>query len=83
MSTLEVQDVKYYEDDMGRTVKNTRVIRMKLVKKAVTKSEAERKRLKKFGDSSRDLPGPNTATTVLGEPVSMQFIKKVKWKYLS
>jgi len=57
------------------TGKKKKIIRtFKLEKKFVSKGVIERKRWPKFGASKRDAPGPNSATTVVGDPVSMFFI---------
>jgi len=57
------------------TGKKKKIIRtFKLEKKFVSKGVIERKHWVKFGASKRDAPGPNSATTVVGDPVSMFFL---------
>jgi translation initiation factor 3 subunit G len=41
---------------------------------SVSKGVVERKKWTKFGQSRRDQPGPNSATTVVGDDVQMQFL---------
>ncbi|MCL4133925.1 UNVERIFIED_CONTAM: hypothetical protein GTU68_019587, partial [Idotea baltica] len=50
------------------------VSHFKIEKHRVAKSIAHRKTWKKYGLSSNDKPGPNPATTITAEEVSMQFI---------
>jgi translation initiation factor 3 subunit G len=59
------------------TGKKTKIIRtFKLEKKFVSKGVIDRKRLTKYGQSKRDPPGPNSATTVVADEVLMQFLTK-------
>ncbi|CAG7729589.1 unnamed protein product [Allacma fusca] len=59
------------------TGKKTKIIRtFKLEKKFVSKGVIDRKRLAKYGQSKKDPPGPNSATTVLSDEVLMQFLTK-------
>jgi len=60
------------DPDTGRKKKIIRTF--KLEKKFVSKGVIERKHWVKFGASKRDAPGPNSATTVVGDPVSMFFL---------
>lgn len=56
-------------DEAGRSFKVTRKIRMRLVTESVEPEVALRRTWKKFGLASNDGPGPNIASTILGEPV--------------
>lgn len=65
-----VTEYKYNKDD-----KLVKVVRTyKITKQLVSKSIAQRKTWKKFGDSNNDKPGPNAHTTMVSEDVYMQFI---------
>jgi len=65
-----VTEYKYNKDD-----KKVKVVRTyKITKQIVSKSIAQRKVWKKFGDSQADKPGPNSATTMVSEDVYMQFL---------
>lgn len=50
------------------------VTTIKIETKKVSKSAALRKSWQKFGLSKNDKPGPNLATTIIAEEVSMQFV---------
>jgi len=59
------------------TGKKTKIIRtFKLEKKLVSKGVIERKKWAKYGQSKKDAPGPNSATTVVSDEVTMQFLTK-------
>lgn len=56
-------------DDMGRRVVANRKIQKKLIINHVSESIALRRSWTKFGEARSHAPGPNTKTTLLGEPV--------------
>lgn len=59
-------------DDQGRKVIVTRNIRMRLVQEKVSPAVAERRTWKKFGAAEGLKPGPDLASTILGEPVFLK-----------
>lgn len=59
-------------NDDGKQVKVTRKIKKKLIKEAVQHAVAERKKLKKFGDSKNDPSGPQTDTTNISEEIFLK-----------
>ena len=59
-------------DDQGRKVRVTRKIRLCRVEHRVPKAVAERRAWPKYGDSAEDKPGPNLATTIIGEAVFLK-----------
>jgi len=63
---------EYSHNDDGKKVKIIRTF--KIEKKLVSKAVARRKALAKFGMSRNDRPGPNPATTIIGEDVYMNFL---------
>lgn len=63
---------EYERKDDGKLYKIVRTY--KIENRKVPKSIAIRKSWKKFGKSVSDKPGPNPATTIIGEDVHMQFI---------
>jgi len=62
------------DPETGKKKKITRTF--KLEKKFVSKGVVERKKWTKFGQSRRDVAGPNSATTVVGDEIQMQFLGK-------
>jgi len=60
------------DPDTGRKKKIIRTFRLE--KKFVSKGVIERKKWPKYGQSKRDPPGPNSATTVVGDDVQIQFL---------
>jgi translation initiation factor 3 subunit G len=53
-------------------VRITRKIKMKLIRETVAADVAARQHWAKYGDSANDPPGPNLATTVVGEAVYLR-----------
>lgn len=62
----------YSYDDNDKVIKI--VSHFRIEKHRVPKAIADRKAWKKYGLSSTDKPGPNPATTITAEDVSMQFV---------
>lgn len=62
----------YKYDDNNKLLKVVRTY--KITKQMVSKSIAQRKTWKKFGDSTNDKPGPNPQTTFVSEDIYMQFV---------
>jgi len=62
------------DPDTGKKSKILRTFRLE--KKLVSKGVIERKKWTKYGESKRDAPGPNSATTVVGDEIMMQFLDK-------
>lgn len=63
---------EFREDEEGRKVQVLR--HYKIERRQVSKSVARRKLWKKFGAAKNDPPGPNAATTVVGEEIQLQFV---------
>lgn len=65
-----VTEYKFNKDD-----KKIKVVRTyKVTKHVVSKSIARRKKLPKFGDSTKDADGPNPHTTFVSEEITMQLV---------
>uniref|UniRef100_A0A2P2I0B0 Eukaryotic translation initiation factor 3 subunit G n=1 Tax=Hirondellea gigas TaxID=1518452 RepID=A0A2P2I0B0_9CRUS len=64
--------VEYSYDENEKLVKTVSTFRIE--KHRVSKAIATRKAWKKFGVSVGDKPGPNPATTITAEEISMQFV---------
>ncbi|KAF7729219.1 translation initiation factor eIF3 subunit g [Apophysomyces ossiformis] len=64
--------VEYRENDDGKRVKVTRKIRSKLVTEHVNKAVAQRKKWSKFGEEEGNKPGPDMATTTIGENIPLK-----------
>ncbi|KAJ1651719.1 translation initiation factor eIF3 subunit g [Dispira simplex] len=70
--------VEYKTNDEGKKVKVTRKIRMKLITEKVNKIVAERKKWPKFGREAGNKPGPDSATTALGDEVFLKLMSGYK-----
>lgn len=68
--TKIVTEYSFNEDDK----KQKTVTTIKVENRKVSKEVAKRKVWAKYGVSKDDKPGPNVATTIMAEEVSMQFI---------
>ncbi|PAV20423.1 translation initiation factor eIF3g [Pyrrhoderma noxium] len=64
--------VEYGTNDEGKKVKITKKIRRTLQKAVVEHAVAERKNWSKFGQERGNKPGPDRATTTVGENVSLK-----------
>ncbi|KAI7870805.1 eukaryotic translation initiation factor 3 subunit G-domain-containing protein [Spinellus fusiger] len=64
--------IEYRENEDGRKVKVTRKIRSKLVTEHVNKTVAQRKKWAKFGEEEGNKPGPDVATTTIGESIPLK-----------
>ncbi|KAI0776387.1 translation initiation factor 3 RNA-binding subunit [Irpex lacteus] len=64
--------VEYTVNDEGKKVKITRKIKRTLQKSLVDHSVAERKTWAKFGQEKGNKPGPDRATTTVGEAVMLK-----------
>jgi len=64
--------IEWRRNDDGKLEKVTRYI--KIEKLRVPKAVAVRKSWKKYGAAANDGPGPQSATTVIGEEIFMQFL---------
>lgn len=63
---------EYSINDEG---KKTKIVRtFEIIKKQVPRAVAQRKALPKFGMSRNDRPGPDPATTIIAEEISMNFV---------
>jgi len=63
---------EYDYDDDDKMIKI--VSQFRIEKRRVSKTVAQRKNLPKYGLSKEDKPGPNTATTITSEEITMQFL---------
>ncbi|KAF8579655.1 translation initiation factor eIF3g [Ramaria rubella] len=64
--------VEYTINDEGKKVKVTRRIKRTLQKQLVNHTVAERKHWEKFGQEKGNKPGPDRATTTVGENVTLK-----------
>ncbi|EJD43469.1 translation initiation factor 3, RNA-binding subunit [Auricularia subglabra TFB-10046 SS5] len=64
--------VEYYKNDEGKTVKVTKKIKRVLQKVIVNHTVAERKQWAKFGAEKGNKPGPDRATTTIGEEIPLK-----------
>ncbi|KIP05437.1 hypothetical protein PHLGIDRAFT_19701 [Phlebiopsis gigantea 11061_1 CR5-6] len=64
--------VEYTVNDEGKKVKITRKIKRTLKKEVVDHTVAERKTWSKFGQERGNKPGPDRATTTVGESVALK-----------
>ncbi|KAJ2704680.1 translation initiation factor eIF3 subunit g [Coemansia sp. IMI 203386] len=61
--------IEYRVNEDGKTVKSTRRVQERVVQERVNHAVAERKKWAKFGAEQHSAPGPNLATTKIGEIV--------------
>ncbi|KAG0745985.1 hypothetical protein G6F57_008845 [Rhizopus arrhizus] len=64
--------IEYRDNEDGKKIKVTRKIQSKLITEHVNKAVAQRKKWAKFGEEEGRKPGPDLATTTIGENIPLK-----------